>query len=250
MAAGEDARPVLIVTGASRGIGAATAIMAATRGWSVMTTYQRRAEAAQAVVDDIRRAGGKAGTTQVEVADETDVKRLFDLTEETFGPITGLVNSAGVDGGPRRLADMTVEELRWVINTNVLGTMLCCREAVNRMGTNKGGSGGVIVNLGSVMARLGGSGERVHYAGSKGAIVSFSLGLAREVIGDGIRVNCVTPGLTNTEMNPPERIARIAPNIPLARAAMPEEIAEVILFLLSPASSYVVGSEFVVSGGR
>jgi len=240
----------LIVTGGSRGIGAATAKLAAARGWQVVTTYRRRAEDAEAVVDAIRRAGGKAAAFRVEITDEAEIGRLFDLAEKTFGPVTGLVNCAGVDGGPRKFADMSVEEIRWVLDTNVLGTMLCCREALRRMGTDRRGSGGAIVNLGSVLARLGGAGERVHYAGSKGAVASFSLGLAREAIADGVRVNCVIPGLTATEMNPPERIARVAPNIPIARAAQPEEIAEVILFLLSPAASYVVGTDVVVSGGR
>lgn len=242
--------PVLIVTGGSRGIGAATAKLAAAQGWRVMTTYLGRAAAAAAIVDEIKASGGEAATMQVEIADEAAVKRMFDVTEETFGRVTGLVNNAGVDGGPRPLVDMTTEELRHVLDSNVLGPMLCCREAVRRMSIERGGAGGSIVNLGSVAARLGSPGERVHYAGSKGAVVSFSTGLAREVMKSGIRVNCVTPGLTATEMAPPERIARMAPGIPAGRAAQPEEIARAILFLLSPEQAYVTGAEILVSGGR
>jgi NAD(P)-dependent dehydrogenase (short-subunit alcohol dehydrogenase family) len=246
----EETKPVLIITGGGRGIGAATARLAAQRNWRVVASYRRREEEAAAVVRAIRDAGGEAEAVKAEVADEDDVKRLFDAAESRFGKVTGLVNSAGVDGGPMKLVDMSVEEIRSVLDSNVLGTMLCCREAVRRMGRSRGGAGGAIVNLGSVLARLGGAGERVHYAGSKGAVASFTLGLAREAIADGIRVNCVVPGLTETEMNPPERIARIAPMIPVGRAGQPEEIAEAILFLLSPAASYVVGTELVVSGGR
>jgi len=243
-------RPVLVVTGASRGIGAATARLAARDGWRVVLTYRSRAEAAAAVVDGIVRAGGDAVALQGNVGNEDDVRRVFDAAEDAFGPVTGLVNNAGVDGGPMWLADMTIEELRAVIDTNVLGPMLLAREAVNRMRTDRGGPGGSIVNIGSVMARLGAPGERVHYAASKGAILSFSIGLAKEVAGVGIRVNCVSPGLTVTEMNPTDRIARIAPSIPVGRAGSPEEIAEVILFALSARASYLVGAEIVVSGGR
>ena len=250
MAAVTKTKPVLIVTGGSRGIGAATARLAGAQGWRVMTTYRDRHDAAQSVIDEIIKAGGEAATMQVEVSDEVGVKRLFDETEKRLGAATGLVTSAGVDGGPKRLMDMSIEEIRWVLDTNVLGTILCCREAVRRMSPEAGGNGGAIVNLGSVAARLGAPGERVHYAASKGAVASFTTGLAREVAGLRIRVNCVTPGMTVTEMNGPERLARIAPTIPVGRPAQPEEIAETILFLLSPKASYVVGAELVVSGGR
>lgn len=250
MSVANTEKPVLIVTGGSRGIGAATAILAAAQGWRVMTTYLGRAAAAAAIIEEIRTSGGEAATMQVDIADDSAVKRMFDVTEDTFGRVTGLVNNAGVDGGPSPLADMTTAELRHVLDSNVLGPMLCCREAVRRMSIERGGAGGTIVNLGSVAARLGSPGERVHYAGSKGAVVSFSTGLAREVMRSGIRVNCVTPGLTATEMAPPERIARMAPSIPAGRAAQPEEIARAILFLLSPEQAYVTGAEILVSGGR
>lgn len=248
MAVEMQGNPVLLVTGGSRGIGAETARLAAKRGWRVVTTYNGREDSARAVVDEIVKAGGQAATIQAEVTKEADIGHAFDEAEKRFGPVAGLVNCAGVDGGPRRLTEMSTEEMRWVLDTNVLGTMLCCREAVSRM--ERDGRGGAIVNLGSVIARLGAPGERVHYAASKGAIVSFTTGLAREVAASGIRVNCVSPGLTVTEMNSPERIARIAPNIPVGRAGKPGEIAETILFLLSPAASYVVGAELTVSGGR
>jgi NAD(P)-dependent dehydrogenase (short-subunit alcohol dehydrogenase family) len=243
-------RPVLIVTGGSRGIGAATAKLAASQGWCVMTTYLGRSVAAAAIVEEIRSSGGEAATMQVEIADESSVKQMFDVTENTFGKITGLVNNAGVDGGPSPLADMTTEELRRVLDINVLGPMLCCREAVRRMSIERGGAGGSIVNVGSIAARLGSPGERVHYAGSKGAVASFSTGLAREVMKSGVRVNCVTPGVTATDMVSPERIARMVPSIPAGRAAQPEEIARAIVFLLSPEQAYVTGAEIMVSGGR
>lgn len=242
--------PVLVVTGASRGIGAATARLAAAQGWQVVLTYRARADEAAAVVDRITREGGKALAIQAEASSESDIVRVFDTAEKAFGPVKGLVNNAGIDGGPRPLADMTLDELRGMLDTNVLGPMLFSREAVRRMRTDRGGPGGAIVNLGSVAARLGAPGERVHYAASKGAISSFTTGLAKEVAGLGIRVNCVTPGLTVTEMNPPDRIARITPTIPIGRPAEPEEHAEVILFALSPRASYLVGAEIVVSGGR
>jgi NAD(P)-dependent dehydrogenase (short-subunit alcohol dehydrogenase family) len=241
---------ILIVTGASRGIGAATAIMAAARGWRVMTSYRERREPAEAVVREIEAAGGKAATIKAEVSEPADVARLFDAAEQKFGPVTGLVNNAGIDGGPRSLLETSVAELRRLLDVNVLGTMLCAQEAVRRMATERGGKGGVIVNLGSVAARLGSPGERVHYAATKGAVASFTTGLAKEVIRSGIRVNCVSPGLTETEMNPAEKLARLSPTIPIARHGAPEEIAEAILFLLSPASSYIVGMEMTVSGGR
>ena len=241
---------VLIVTGASRGIGAATARLAARDGWQVVTSYLQRAEPAEAVVQQIRKAGGQAITVQADTSKPAEVVRLFDTAEREFGTIAGLVNNAGINGGPTTLADMPFDEMHSMMATNVVGVMLCAQEAVRRMSTARGGAGGAIVNLGSVAARLGGAGERVHYAASKGAVISFTAGLAREVIREGIRVNCVSPGLIDTEMNPAERLARLVPGVPIARAGQPEEIAETILFLLSPASSYIIGIDVAVSGGR
>ena len=241
---------VLVVTGGSRGIGAATARLAASRGWSVLTTFRERRGEADAVIAEIVAAGGRAATMRADTSVEADVLAVFDAAHGQFGPVTGLVNNAGIDGGPRALVDTPVAELRRMLEVNVLGCFLCAQEAVRRMSTERGGSGGAIVNLGSVAARLGAPGERVHYAASKGAIASFTTGLAREVIRSGIRVNCVSPGLTETEMNGPERLARLVPSVPIGRAADPVEIARAILFLLSPESSFIVGDEITVSGGR
>jgi NAD(P)-dependent dehydrogenase (short-subunit alcohol dehydrogenase family) len=241
---------VLIVTGGSRGIGAATAKLAAERGWSVMTTYLERREPAEAVVQAIVAAGGKAATMQADTSRPEDVRKLFDETQRRFGPVTGLVNNAGMNGGPSNLIDTPVEELRRLIDINVFGCILCAREAVTRMAKSRGGQGGAIVNLGSVAARLGSAGERVHYSASKGAILSFTQGLGREAIKEGVRVNCVSPGITETEMNPATRIARLLPVVPIGRVAQPIEIAQVILFLLSDEASYVTGTEVTVSGGR
>jgi NAD(P)-dependent dehydrogenase (short-subunit alcohol dehydrogenase family) len=241
---------VVIVTGASRGIGAATARLAAERGWSVLTSYIERREPAETVVREIVEAGGRAATMQADTTREQDVRRLFDTAEEKFGPVTGLVNNAGMNGGPADFVDVPVAELRRLIDINLFGCMLCAREAILRMATDRGGQGGAIVNLGSVSARLGSAGERVHYSASKGAIVSFTQGLGREVIKQGVRVNCISPGLTETEMNPAARIARVAPTVPIGRAAQPIEVARAILFLLSPDASYITGTELTVSGGR
>jgi NAD(P)-dependent dehydrogenase (short-subunit alcohol dehydrogenase family) len=241
---------VLIITGGSRGIGAATARLAASRGWRVVTSYLERREPAEAVVREITAAGGRAATVQADTSREADVVRLFDTAEALFGPVTGLVNNAGMNGGPSTLADTPVEELRRLIDINVIGCMLCAREAVRRMATDRGGRGGAIVNLGSVAARLGSAGERMHYAASKGAILSLTQGLGREAIKQGVRVNCLSPGLTETEMNPPERLARLLPVVPIGRVAQPVEIAQAILFLLSSEVSYITGIELTVSGGR
>jgi len=240
----------LVITGASRGIGAATARLAASRGWRVVGSYLERLEPAEAVVAEIVAAGGEAIAVQADTSNEADVTLLFDTAEQRFGPIAGLVNNAGINGGPVAVADMSTAELRTMIDTNIFGAFLCAREAVRRMATDRGGQGGAIVNLGSVAARLGSPGERVHYATSKGAVVSMSHGLAKEVIRSGIRVNCVSPGLTKTEMNPADRLAKLIPNVPIGRVGGPDEIARVILFLLSEESSYMVGVDVTVSGGR
>ncbi len=240
----------LVITGASRGIGAATARLAASRGWRVVGSYLERLEPAEAVVAEIVAAGGEAIAVQADTSNEADVTLLFDTAEQRFGPIAGLVNNAGINGGPVAVADMSTAELRTMIDTNIFGAFLCAREAVRRMATDRGGQGGAIVNLGSVAARLGSPGERVHYAASKGAVVSMSHGLAKEVIRSGIRVNCVSPGLTETEMNPADRLAKLIPNVPIGRVGGPDEIARVILFLLSEESSYMVGVDVTVSGGR
>jgi NAD(P)-dependent dehydrogenase (short-subunit alcohol dehydrogenase family) len=241
---------LLIVTGGSRGIGAATARLAAERGWQVVISYLERREAAESVVASITQAGGAAMAVQADTAVETDVARLFDMAVQLFGPVGAVVNNAGMNGGPSTVADLPVAELRRLLDINVVGAFLVAAEAVRRMATDRGGKGGAIVNLGSVAAVRGSPGERVHYAASKGAIVSMTIGLAQEVARSGIRVNCVSPGLTETEMNPPERLGRLVPTVPIGRVADPEEIARAILFLLSAEASYILGVNLTVSGGR
>ena len=241
---------VLVVTGGSRGIGAEIAKLAAERGWSVLTTYAERREPAEAVVREIVAKGGKAATMQADTGIEADIPRIFDTAEELFGPVTGLVNNAGMNGGPAALMDIEVAEIRRLLEVNVLGCILCAREAVRRMARSRGGQGGAIVNIGSVAARLGSANERVHYSASKGAILSFTQGFGREVIKEGVRVNCISPGLINTEMNPIERQARVLPAVPIGRVAEPIEVARAVLFLLSSEASYIAGTELTVSGGR
>lgn len=243
-------RQVCIITGASKGIGAATARLAATRGWQVVVNYHRDRAAAEAVVGDIEAKGGQAIAIAADVADENAVRALFDGAERAFGPVCSLVNNGGINGGSTRLVDLDTAVLRRVMETNVIGPILCAREALRRMATDRGGKGGTIVNVSSVGARIGSPGERVHYAASKGALNSFTMGLAKEAIRSGVRVNAVSPGLTRTQMNPQDRIDRIAPTIPIGRAATPEEIAQAILFLMSDDASYIVGDNIMVTGGR
>jgi NAD(P)-dependent dehydrogenase (short-subunit alcohol dehydrogenase family) len=245
---------VLVITGGSRGIGAATAKLAAARGWRVCVSYERNAGAAEAVVQEIRTAGGEAIAVRADVRREQDVTALFDAAQEAFGPVTGLVNNAGVTGPIGAFADTAPEIIREVVEINVIGAMLAAREAARRMSTARGGKGGAIVNISSGAASLGSPGEFVHYAASKAAIDTLTLGLAREVAREGIRVNAVAPGLVMTDLHAaagePGRPERLAPTIPMGRAATLEEIAEPILFLLSPAASYITGAVLRVAGGR
>ena len=241
---------LVIVTGGSRGIGAAICRRVARDGYAVAVNYARRAEEAEAVVGAITAAGGTAAAFRGDVANETDVETLFAAAQAQLGPLVGLVNNAGITGGGCRFEDLTTEALRRTIEVNVLGTVLAARAAVRVMSTRRGGNGGAIVNLSSVAARLGGPGEIVHYALSKGAIETFTIGLGREVAAEGIRVNAVAPGLIETEMNAPERLARLVPGTPIQRVGTADEIAEAGAWLLSPAASFVVGTTLTVSGGR
>jgi NAD(P)-dependent dehydrogenase (short-subunit alcohol dehydrogenase family) len=241
---------LIIVTGGGRGIGAAVCRRLAADGYAIAVNYAAQAAPAEAVVADIREAGGKAGAFAGDVSEEAAILSLFAEAQSAFGPVVGLVNSAGILGGSTRVESLTAEMLQRTLAVNVVGSMLCAREAVRVMSTKRGGGGGSIVNLSSAAARLGGPGELVHYAASKGAIDTFTLGLAREVADEGIRVNAVRPGLINTDMNSSERQARIVPTVPIKRAGTADEIAEAVAWLISPAASYVTGSLVDVTGGR
>ncbi len=250
----EDSRGTLIVTGAGRGIGAAVAKLAGARGFSVAVNYTKNALAAADVARHIVLSGGRVTVIQADISREADVPRLFEAAENELGPITALVNNAGITGGFARVEEVTSAMLEQVFAVNVIGAMLCARESVRRMSTRNGGRGGAIVNISSRAAEIGGAGEWVHYAASKGALDTFTLGLAREVAAEGIRVNAVAPGHVLTELHAasgdPERPTRLAPTIPMGRAGTPEEIAEAVLWLLSPAASYTTGTILAVSGGR
>jgi NAD(P)-dependent dehydrogenase (short-subunit alcohol dehydrogenase family) len=244
----------LVVTGGSRGIGAAVARLAGSRDYFVALSFLGNEAAAHGVVKEIRSSGGSAVAIRADVALEADIVRLFQEAEQQLGPICGLVNNAGVTGGFSRVEALEASSLARVLNTNVAGTILCAREAVKRMSTRHGGHGGVIVNISSLAARIGGAGEWIHYAASKGAVDTFTVGLAREVAAEGVRVNAVAPGLIATDIHAtngkPDRLERLRPTIPLGRAGSPEEVAEGVLWLLSDAASYITGTILEIGGGR
>ena len=247
-------KPVLLVTGASRGIGAATAVLAAQRGWRVVVNYSTNRAAADAVVQQIEQAGSQALAVQADVGDEAQIMAMFQRIDSEWGRLDGLVNNAGVVDMPARVDEMTVPRLERMFRLNVIGSFLCAREAVRRMSTRHGHGGGVIVNLSSAASRLGGAGQYVDYAASKGAIDSFTTGLALEVAGEGIRVNQVSPGIIDTEIHAsgghPGRAQAVGPNLPLKRAGSAQEVAHAILWLLSAESSYTSGSNLDVTGCR
>ena len=244
---------VLLVTGGSRGIGAATAYLAAVRGYTVCVNYRQQREAAENVVRAIRAEGGWAFAVQADVAVETDVVRLFQEVDKV-GALTALVNNAGVLEPQRRLDAMDAARLGRVFATNVIGSFLCAREAVRRMSTNCGGAGGAIVNVSSAASRLGAPGEYIDYAATKGAIDTLTLGLAKEVAAEGIRVNAVRPGIIDTEIHAsggePGRVGRLESSIPMQRGGSADEVAEAIFWLLSAGASYVTGAIIDVAGGR
>jgi NAD(P)-dependent dehydrogenase (short-subunit alcohol dehydrogenase family) len=245
---------MLIVTGGGRGIGAATARLAAARGWDVCVNYRADADAAAAVVDGCRTLSVRAVAVRADIAVEADVVGLFDSAERELGPVRGLVNSAGVVAAYSRLADMSADRIERMVAVNLIGTMLCCREAIRRMSSANGAVGGAIVNVSSRAAVLGSPGEYVDYAAAKAGVDSVTCGLAREVAAEGIRVNAVRPGLVRTDIHAatgePLRLDRLRPTIPMQREAEPDEIAEAVLWLLSPAASYVSGAVLDVSGAR
>ena len=246
--------PVLLVTGGSRGIGAATALLAARKGYAVAVNYTSNGDAAGQVVHAIRSAGGQAVALQADVAREQQVLALFEQVDRQLGRLTALVNNAGVVDVPARLDEMSVARLERMFDINVIGSMLCAREAVRRMSTRHGGAGGAIVNLSSAASRLGAPGQYLDYAAAKGAIDAFTIGLAREVAAEGIRVNAVRPGLIETEIHAsgglPNRVRDLALQVPMQRGGSAAEVAEAIVWLLSPEASYTTMSLLDVSGGR
>lgn len=249
----------LIITGASRGIGAAVAKVAGQRGYAVCVNYVRNREAADDVVAAIRDAGGTAIAVQADIGIEADVLRLFQTVDDELGSLTALVNNAGILEAQMRVDEVTVERLNRIFTTNITGTFLCCREAVKRMSTKRTfagrpGTGGAIVNVSSAASRLGSSGEYVDYAASKGAMDTLTIGLAGEVAAEGIRVNCVRPAFIYTDIHAdggePGRVDRIKESIPMKRGGQPEEVAAAILWLLSDEASYATGTFIDLAGGR
>ena len=245
---------VLLVTGGSRGIGAATAVLAARKGYAVAVNYAQNEQAAQDVVRTIREAGGQAMAIRADVADEAQVLEMFEQVDARLGRLTALVNNAGVVDRPQRVDEMSFERLKRMFDINLMGSFLCAREAVKRISTKHGGKGGAIVNVSSAAARLGAPGQYVDYAAAKGAIDAFTIGLAKEVAAEGIRVNAVRPGLIETEIHAsgglPNRVKDLAHLVPMQRGGTADEVAQAIVWLLSPEASYTTMSLVEVSGGR
>jgi NAD(P)-dependent dehydrogenase (short-subunit alcohol dehydrogenase family) len=245
---------VMLVTGGSRGIGAATVRLAAKRGFAVAINYQKQTDVAKTLMNEINDKGGKAIIVQANVSIESEIIEMFSQVDKQLGTLTDFVNNAGIIQPPKPLAEMTLERLQELFNVNVLGAVLCAREAVKRMSTRLGGSGGAIVNLSSAAAKMGGPNSFLDYAASKGAIDTFTHGLGQEVANEGIRVNGIRPGLIYTDIHAslgdPNRVKRLENMVPMQRGGLPEEVAEAIMWLLSPEASYVTASTLDVGGGR
>jgi NAD(P)-dependent dehydrogenase (short-subunit alcohol dehydrogenase family) len=240
---------IVLITGGGRGIGAATARLAAARGYAVAVNYKSNAEAAAKIVNEIEAAGGRATSIPGDMALEADVERMFEAVDR-FGPLRHLVYSSGVTGKNSRFEAVSTQTLRDALDINVFGAMLCARAAIPRLSTKHGKQGGTMTFLSSVQAKIGAPGEYVWYAAAKGAVDSLSIGLSKELAGEGVRVNVVAPGPIDTEIHEPGRLARIAPQLPTGRVGKPEEVAEAILFLMSNAASYTSGTILTVSGAR
>lgn len=245
---------ILLVTGGSRGIGAAAAVRAARAGWDVAINYTRDRAAAESVARQVREAGQRALVVQADVAQEPEVLAMFAAVDQGLGRMTGLVNNAGVVDMPARVDEMSLERLNRMWAINITGSFLCAREAIRRMSRRHGGPGGAIVNLSSAAARLGAPGQYVDYAASKGAIDTLTVGLAREVAAEGVRVNGVRPGIIDTDIHAsgglPDRVAQMAPSVPMQRAGSADEVAAAIVWLLSDGASYATGTTIDITGGR
>lgn len=242
--------PVLLIAGGSRGIGAATARLAGSRGYDVAVNYKSNAGAARDVVSAVQSAGRKAVALAGDMAREADIERVFDEAARALGPITHFVHSAGIIGANSRLDEASAATIQEVLDVDTFGALICLRACVRRMSTRHGGKGGSVVMLSSMAATLGGANECVWYAAAKGAVDSMVIGASREVAKEGIRINAVSPGLIDTEIQPPGRVERLTPMLPMGRAGTAEEVAETILFLLSDAASYINGANLRVSGAR
>lgn len=243
-------RPVLLIAGGSRGIGASTAKLAGARGYDVAVNYKNNSNAAAGVVEAVKAAGGKAVAVQGDMAIEADIERAFDDAARELGPITHFVHSSGIIGDNSRLDEADAKTIRDVLDVDTFGALLCLRACVRRMSTKHNGKGGAVVMLSSMAAPLGGANECVWYAAAKSGVDSMVIGVSREVAKEGIRVNAITPGVIDTDIQPPGRIDRVTPMLPMGRAGQPDEVAEAILFLLSDAASYVNGANLRVSGAR
>src|SRR6476646_9359796 len=243
-------RPVLLLAGGSRGIGAATAKLAGARGYDVAVNYKTNSNAAESVVKAVEKGGARAVAIQGDMALESDVERVFDTANGTFGSLTHFVHSSGIIGENSRLDEVSATTVREVLDVDTFGALLCLRACVRRMSTKHGGKGGAVVMLSSMAAPLGGANECVWYAAAKAGVDSMVIGVSREVAKEGIRVNAITPGVIDTDIQPPGRIERVLPMLPMGRAGQANEVAEAILFLLSDAASYINGANLRVSGGR